>query len=104
MTVELNADLIVDYLWQRELYLGAHMIKRDKDAESGMEPSTYLGMQVTAPADRGQRPQVPGAAMVVLPAPAWCHDPCGDEPPLGYSIDEVGAALGGASVSTERVE
>jgi hypothetical protein len=28
-------------------------------------------------------PEVPGAA------PEWARDPCGPEPPLGFSVDEV---------------
>jgi hypothetical protein len=82
------------------------MIRRRQDEEAqGPEPTTYLGMQVAAPVDRGgQRPQVIGAAeMVVLPGPAWCHDPTGIEPPLNFSIEEVGAALGGAGGMHEPV-
>ena len=97
--VELNGELIGEYLDQRELYGIATMIRRRQDEEAqGSEPTTYLGMQVSAPVDRaGQRPQVTGAAeMVVLPGPAWSHDPTGIEPPLGIDISEL-PALGGAS-------
>jgi hypothetical protein len=35
----------------------------------------------------------------------WAGDPVGQEPPLGYSIAEVGAALGGAggSIAMENI-
>ena len=82
------------------------MIKRRQYEEAqGPEPTTYLGMQVSAPVDHaGQRPQVTGATeRVVLPGPAWCHDPTGQEPPLNFSIEEVGAALGGAGGMHEPV-
>jgi hypothetical protein len=74
------------------------MIRRDKDAVEGPQASTYLAMAMAEPGGRfGAKPMVTGAAeMVVLPGPAWCHDPTGIEPPLGFSIEEVGAALGGA--------
>ena len=73
------------------------MIKRDKDEAEGSTPNTYLGLAMAAPVDRGvERPKFTGATeMVVLPGPAWCHDPTGQEPPLGIDISEVGA-LGGA--------
>jgi hypothetical protein len=86
------------------LWRACCMIKRDKDAVEGPAPSTYLAMQVAAPVERGAvRPIVTGAAgMVVLPGPAWCHDPTGQEPPTGYAIDEVGAALGGAGGGSDE--
>jgi hypothetical protein len=78
------------------------VIRRRGEEPEGPEPTTYLGLQVSAPADMaGQRPTVTGAGglptMLPLPIPEWCRDPVGQEPPLGYSIAEVGAALGGAS-------
>jgi hypothetical protein len=96
--VETNIDEIADWLEERELYIGAHMIKRDKDEAEGLAPNTYLGLAMAAPVDRGAvRPVVTGATeMVVLPGPAWCHDPTGQEPPLGIDISEL-PALGGAS-------
>jgi hypothetical protein len=67
--VELNGELIGEYLDQRELYGIATMIRRRQDEEAqGPEPRTYLGMQVAAPVDRaGQRPMVTGADLSVLP-------------------------------------
>jgi hypothetical protein len=104
MTVELNGELIAEYLDQRELYIGATMIKRRQDEESGEAPNTYLGLAVAEPVGRfGVKPMVTGSGPVVLPGPAWCHDPTGQEPPLNFSIDEVGAALGGAGGSHEPV-
>jgi hypothetical protein len=108
--VELNGDLIAEYLWQRELYLGAHiMIRRqgERSEPEGPEPTTYLGLAVAAPEVGGRfgaRPMVVGATeMVVLPGPAWCHDPTGQEPPLGIDISEM-PALGGASEPLRCVE
>jgi len=43
---------IAEYLDQRELYIGAHiMIRRDRDEVEGerSEPSTYLAMALSAP-------------------------------------------------------
>ena len=107
MTVELSGELIAEYLDQRELYRIATMIKRRQDEESGPEPSTYLAMAVAAPVGRfGVKPIVTGASvvgdMLPLPIPAWCHDPTGIEPPLGFSIEVVGA-LGGAGGQHESV-
>ena len=96
-------DEIAEWLEERELYIGAHMIKRRQDEDSGAEgASTYLAMALSAPVERGhERPCITGASstlMLPLRLPAnspWASDPVGDEPPLGFSIDEVGA-LGGA--------
>jgi hypothetical protein len=101
MTVETNIDEAADEVELRELWSIATMITRRQDEEAqGPEPTTYLGLAVAAPEVGGRfgvRPMVTGAAeMVVLPGPAWCHDATGQEPPLGFSIEEVGAALGGA--------
>jgi hypothetical protein len=106
--VELNADLIAEYLDQRELYAMAQMIKRDRDEEAGEPASMYLAMALSAPVERGhERPRVTGASgldgapaayMLPLSMPVgspWAGDPVPDEPPLGFSIEEVGA-LGGA--------
>jgi hypothetical protein len=104
--VETNIDEAAEQVELRELWSIATMIKRRQDEEAqGPEPTTYLGMQVSAPVDRaGQRPQVTGAAeMVVLPAPAWSHDRTGIEPPLGIDISEL-PALGGASEPLRCVE
>jgi hypothetical protein len=102
-TVELNGELIAEYLDQRELYIGAHMIKPRQDEERGPEPTTYLGLAVAAPEVGGRlgvKPVVVGATEVppALPAsgPWAAGDPVGDELPLGFSIDEL-PALGGAS-------
>jgi hypothetical protein len=106
--IELNGELIAEYLDQRELYWSAHMIKRDRDkAEGGPEPTTYLGLAVSAPVERGHvRPQVTGSQPIAPALPAsgpWAGgDPVGDELPLGFSIEEVGA-LGGAGGSHESM-
>jgi hypothetical protein len=107
-TVELNGELIADYLDQRELWSIATMIKRDKDEAEGSAPNTYLGLQVVAPEVGGRfgvRPMVTGATEVPVALPAsgpWAGDPCGDELPLGFSIEEVGA-LGGAGGQHESM-
>ena len=83
------------------------MIKRRQDEEAqGPEPTTYLGLAVADEVGGrfGVKPMVTGSGPLVLPGPAWCHDPTGIEPPLGFSIDEVGAALGGASEPLRCVE
>ena len=76
------------------------MIKRDKDAVDGPPASTYLAMAMADDVG-GVKPAVVGATEVPVALPAsgpWAGgDPCGIEPPLNFSIDEVGAALGGAS-------
>jgi hypothetical protein len=95
---------IAEYLDQRELYIGAHiMIRRDRDKVEGPEPTTYLGLAMAAPVAAGhERPCITGASstlMLPLRLPAnspWSGDPVGDELPLGFSIDEL-PALGGAS-------
>ena len=94
---------IAEYLDQRELYIGAHMIKRRQDEDSGAEgASTYLAMALSAPVERGhERPCITGASknlMLPLRLPTnspWAGDPVGDELPLGFSIDEL-PALGGS--------
>jgi hypothetical protein len=103
--IELNGELIAEYLDQRELYGVAHiMIRRqgDQGNDEAGEPRTYLGTALIGRAEdnRGQV-YVTGSTAVPegprLPASSpWASDPVGDEPPLGFSIDEVGAALGGA--------
>jgi hypothetical protein len=102
--VQLNGvDELSDWLDDREYYQGAHImavIRRQGDQPEGPGPSTYLGLQVTAPADRyGERPVVTSGDGVAFrwPAPQWSADVVGQEPPLGVDISEVGAALGGAS-------
>jgi hypothetical protein len=108
-TVELNGELIAEYLDQRELYIGAHMIRRRQDEERGPEPTTYLGLAVAAPEVGGRfgvKPMVTGAQEVAPALPAggpWAGDPVGDELPLGFSIDEL-PALGGASEPLRCVE
>jgi hypothetical protein len=102
--IELNGELIAEYLWQRELYIGATMIKRRQDEEAqGPEPTTYLGLAVAAPEVGGRfgaKPMVTGAGPVPPALPAsgpWAGgDPVGNEEPLNFSIDEL-PALGGAS-------
>jgi hypothetical protein len=98
--IETNIDELAEYLWQREMYIGAHMIKRKQDEEAVPPASTYLAMAVAEPAGRfGVKPMVTGSGPVPSALPAsgpWAGDPVGDELPLGFSIEEVGAALGGA--------
>jgi hypothetical protein len=102
--IELNGlDEIADYLDQRELYGVAIMLKRRADQESaeGPGPTTFLGLQMAEPGVGrfGVRPMVTGATEVPVALPAsgpWAGDPCGDELPLGFSIEEL-PALGGAS-------
>jgi hypothetical protein len=103
---------IAEYLDQRELYIGAHiMIRRDRDKVEGegSEPSTYLAMALSAPVERGhERPCITGASstlMLPLRLPTnspWAGDPVPMEEPLGFSIEEVGA-LGGAGGSHESM-
>jgi hypothetical protein len=99
--IETNIDEIGEYLQERELYGVATMLKHRADETEGerSEPTTYLGMQVAAPVDRGaERPVVTGSTAVPVALPAggpWAGDVVGIEPPLGFSIEEVGA-LGGA--------
>jgi hypothetical protein len=94
----ISIDEIAEWLDQRAMYQEAHLIKRRQDeVAEGPVASTYLALAVAEPVDRyGQRPQVTGSDAMVLPAPAWCHDPTGIEPPTGYAIDQL-PALGGAS-------
>jgi hypothetical protein len=111
--IELNAELVAEYLWQRELYGVAHMVIRrqgERGEAQGPEPTTYLGLAMAAPVERGhERPCITGASstlMLPLRLPTnspWASDPVGTEPPLGFSIDEVGAALGGAGGSHESM-
>jgi hypothetical protein len=85
------------------------MIRRQGDRDKAEEPTTYLGLQVAAPEVGGRfgaRPMVTGATEVPVALPAsgpWAGDPCGDEPPLGFSIDEL-PALGGTSEPLRCVE
>jgi hypothetical protein len=108
--VELNGlDEIAEWLDQRELYGVATMLKRRADEESaeGPGPTTYLGMQVAAPVERGhERPVVTSADGIAFrwPGPAWSADPCGVEPPLNFSVDEVPPNCGGASRPTIAME
>jgi hypothetical protein len=99
--IELNGELIAEYLDQRELYGVATMLKRRADEESaeGPGPTTYLGLAVTAPVERGhERPVVTSGDGIGFrwPAPEWSADPCGVEPPLNFSVDEVPPNCGGA--------
>jgi hypothetical protein len=101
--IELNGlDEIADWLDQRELYMGATMIRRDKDAVDGPGASTYLAMALADDVGGrfGIKPQVTGSQPIAPALPAsgpWAGgDPCGDELPLGFSIEEL-PALGGAS-------
>jgi hypothetical protein len=100
--IELNGlDEIAEYLEERELYGVATMLKRRPDEESaeGPGPTTYLGMQVAAPVERGhERPVVTSGDGVAVkwPAPGWSTDVVGQEPPIGFSVDEVPPNCGGA--------
>ena len=93
---------IADWLDQREMYIGAHMIKRDKDEAEGSAPNTYLGLQVAAPEVGGRfgvKPMVTGSGPVPPALPSggpWAGDQVPMEEPLGFSIEEL-PALGGAS-------
>jgi hypothetical protein len=110
--VELNAELIAEYLDQRELYGVAHiMIRRrgDQGNDEAGEPRTYLGTALVGRAEdnRGQV-YVTGSTAVPegprLPASSpWAGDPVPMEEPLGFSIDEL-PALGGASELLRSVE
>jgi hypothetical protein len=102
MTVETNIDEAADEVELRELWSIATMIRRRQDEEAqGPEPTTYLGLALSAPEVGGRfgvKPVVVGSGPVPVAMPAsgpWAGDPCGIEPPLGFSIEEVGA-LGGA--------
>jgi hypothetical protein len=55
---------IAEYLDQRELYIGAHiMIRRDRDKVEVPEPTTYLGLAMAAPVAAGhERPCITGAS------------------------------------------
>jgi hypothetical protein len=101
--VELNAELIVEYLDQRELYWSAHMIRRqgERSEPEGPQASTYLAMALADDVGGrfGVKPQVTGAGPVPPALPAsgpWAGDPVGNEEPLNFSIEEL-PALGGAS-------
>jgi hypothetical protein len=59
------------------------------------KPTTYLAQTLLAdpaPGGRyaGPRPHVNGSepTVPVGAAPEWSRDPCGPEPPLGYSVDD----------------
>jgi hypothetical protein len=47
---------------------------------------------------------VPEVPRLPASSPWASGDPVGTEPPLGFSIEEVGAALGGASEPLRSVE
>jgi hypothetical protein len=88
------------------------MIRRrqgERSEPEGPEPTTYLGLAVANPDVGGRggvRPMVTGAEPVPPALPAsgpWAGgDPCGNELPLGFSIEEVGA-LGGAGGQYESM-
>jgi hypothetical protein len=108
--VELNGDLIAEYIEERELYGVAQMIRRqgDQGNDEAGEPRTYLGTALIGRAEdnRGQV-FVTGSTAVPegprLPASSpWASDPVPMEEPLGFSIEEVGA-LGGAGGSHESM-
>jgi hypothetical protein len=69
--------------------------------EAGLHPSQRPPAPDTyfARAQRQQPDQAePSLTIPALPPSSpWHHDPVGKEPPLGFAIDEVGEALGGAS-------
>jgi hypothetical protein len=101
--IETNIDEAAEQVEWRELWSIATMIKRRQDEEGqGPEPTTYLGLALSAPEVGGRfgsKPVVVGSEPVPAALPAsgpWAGDPCGIEPPLGFSIDEL-PALGGAS-------
>ena len=102
--IETNIDEIADYLWQRELYIGAHMIRRrqgERGEPEGPQPTSYLAMAMAEPGlgRFGVKPAVVGSGPVPVALPAggpWAGDVVGIEPPLGFSIEEL-PALGGAS-------
>jgi hypothetical protein len=78
------------------------MIKRKQDEGEGERsaPTSYLGLQMADPGFGrfGVRPLITGATEVAaaLPAGGPWHDPVGQEPPLGFSVDEVPPNCGGA--------
>jgi hypothetical protein len=55
-------EIAADWLDQRELYMGATMIRRDKDKAEGPPASTYLAMAVADEVGGrfGIKPQVTG--------------------------------------------
>jgi hypothetical protein len=96
--VELNGELIAEYLDERELYAMAHMIRRQGERsepgndEAG-EPRTFLGQALIGRAEdnRGQvfvtgSTAVPEVARLPASSP-WSGDPVGQELPLGFSIE-----------------
>jgi hypothetical protein len=105
--IETNIDEIGEYLDERDMYQGAHIMKRRQgDQPEGPGPSTYLALAVSAPDVGGRfgvRPMVTGADAVALPGSAWCTKVVGDELPLNYSIEEL-PALGGASAPLPGIE
>jgi hypothetical protein len=73
------------------------------------KPSTYFAQTLLAdplPGGRyaGKRPRVTGTEPSVdaLAVPDWARDPCGPEPPLGYSV-EADAYVDSASTEAEGV-
>jgi hypothetical protein len=61
------------------------------------KPSTYFHQALLDPLPggrwSGRGPRVVGSTPspeVPAPAPAWSHDPCGPEPPLGWSVEDLG--------------
>ena len=102
MIVETNIDEAADEVELRELWSIATMIRRRQDEEAGPPASTYLAMAVADDVGGrfGVKPQVTGSQPIAPALPAsgpWAGgDPCGDELPLGFSIEEL-PALGGAS-------
>jgi hypothetical protein len=109
MTVETNIDEAADEVELRELWSIATMIRRRQDEEAqGPEPKTYLGLALSAPEVGGRfgvKPMVVGSGpFPAAPAgSAWSTEVVGNEEPLNYAVDEVGAALGGAGGSHESM-
>jgi hypothetical protein len=105
--IQTNVDEAAEQIELRVLWRSTMTELSKKDAI----PTTYLGLQMVAPdvAAGGRfgvvKPMVTGATEVPVALPAsgpWAGDPCGDELPLGFSIEEVGA-LGGAGGSHESM-
>ena len=114
--IELNGELIAEYLDQQELYGVAHMMIRRQGERSepgndeAGEPRTFLGQALVGRAEdnRGQvfvtgSTAVPEGPRLPASSPWSGGDPVGIEPPLGFSIDEL-PALGGASELLRSVE
>jgi hypothetical protein len=98
---EVGEEVETIMLWRA----GCMVIRRQgvTHDEAG-EPTTYLGLATVAPVEAGhERPTIVGSTAVPqvarLPASSpWARDPCGDEGPLGYSIEDL-PAVGGAGGS-----